>query len=458
MVRQALHLLFICLVALSLFVGCASTHYARGHKALEQANYEQALSELRSAVVEDYRNSDAIRDIGIALHHKGKSAMAQKFIRLALSRHPKDFLAQYYLGLTYEALGQTEKAVESYRTYTEISPLNKLRGVVENRLLVLLQKQMEEQTRAMLQMEQDIQVSAIPDQSVAVLYFVNSSADQELEPLQKGLTEMLITDLSHVKSLTVVERARLQQLMEEMGLGMSGLVREDTAPRMGKLLGAAQVVQGTFTGLENQTVRIDAALANIKNVQRNDAAKVSGSLLEFYQLEKNLAFDVIDAMGITLSSEEKAAIQKIPTKNLLAFMAFCRGLEQMDQHNWEAAGQEFAAALKQDPGFQMARSELDRNNAFASFAPPTETRVVTRGDFSSPIRDTESTVKTVDGQESIEPLTAKPPLSLLNRAAAQISSGFIPSIESRKPTTESASASFGASVPLEIQIRLPIKP
>lgn len=453
MVRQALILSISITSALLLFLGCASTHYSRGHKALEQAQYERALAELRSAIVEDYRNTDAIRDIGIALHHKGKSAIAQKFIRLSLSRNPGDFLAQYYLGLTWEALGQYEKAMDSYRHYTEISPFNKLRRVVENRMLVLLQKQMADQTKAMLQMEQNIQVSAIPDQSVAVLYFVNSSGNQELEPLQKGLTEMLITDLSQVKSLTVVERARLQQLMEEMGLGMTGLVREETAPRMGKLLGAARVVQGTLTGLENQALRIDAALANIKTVQRSEAARVSGSLLDFYQLEKNLAFDVIDAMGITLSSEEKAAIQKIPTKNLLAFMAFCRGLDQMDQGNWESAQQEFSAALKQDPGFQLAKNNLERSNAFSTFASAVQMPVVTRGDFSAPVRTADATAASLAG-----PLTPNPSLSLMNRAAAQISSGFIPSVESRKPTTESGSTSFGATVPLEVQIRLPIKP
>jgi len=141
MVRQILILLTSMTSALLLFLGCASTHYSRGHKALAQAQYEQALTELRSAIVEDYRNTDAIRDIGIALHHKGKSAIAQKFIRLSLSRNPRDFLSQYYLGLTWEALGQYQKAIESYRHYTEISPFNKLRRVVEDRMLVLLQKQ-----------------------------------------------------------------------------------------------------------------------------------------------------------------------------------------------------------------------------------------------------------------------------------------------------------------------------
>ena len=82
--------------------------------------------------------------------------------------------------------------------------------------------------------------------TVAVLYFFNRTGQPDLDPLQKGLTVMLITDLSKVKSLTVVERVRLQALAEELKLGVSGLVTENTAPRVGKLLGAHWLVGGNF--------------------------------------------------------------------------------------------------------------------------------------------------------------------------------------------------------------------
>jgi curli biogenesis system outer membrane secretion channel CsgG len=55
---------------------------------------------------------------------------------------------------------------------------------------------------------------------------------------------MLITDLSEVKGLQIVERIKLQALVEEMGLGASGLVEANTAPRVGKLLGAQWLIGG----------------------------------------------------------------------------------------------------------------------------------------------------------------------------------------------------------------------
>jgi TolB-like protein len=440
--------------AMWLFLGCASSNYTVGHKALAAGQYEQAARHLRLAIAEDYRNAKAIRDMGIVLQHQKKITFAQKFLTLASTRLPHDPLACYYLGLTYEAQGKFDQAADAYRQYTEISPLNKMRREMENRLLVILQKQMEIQTKALLQTENAIDVAAIPEQSLAVLYFVNSGSNAEMDPVQKGLTEMLITDLSQVKSLTVVERARMQQLMEEMGLGMSGLLREDTAPRLGKLLGAANVVQGAITGLADQNLRIDATLAHIKTASLSPAGKINGSLLDFYQLEKNLAFNVIEAMGIRLSREEKDAIQKIPTKNLLAFMSFCRGLDQSDQGNWESARVEFDNAVQQDPGFNMAKTQLNRVEAFSSFTPGIEAlgmAGIEMADKGSERRSGESGL--VNPTERL----AAPSLGLMDRTAANISSGFIPNVESRKPTTESSTAFFGASAPLDIRIRLPLK-
>ena len=52
--------------------------------------------------------------------------------------------------------------------------------------------------------------------TLAVLYFKNQTGQPEIDPLQKGIALLLITDLSKVKSLQVVERAQLQALVEEL--------------------------------------------------------------------------------------------------------------------------------------------------------------------------------------------------------------------------------------------------
>lgn len=54
--------------------------------------------------------------------------------------------------------------------------------------------------------------------SVAVSYFDNTAADAAVAPLQKGLADMLITDLSASDAITVVERSRLQDILQEIEL------------------------------------------------------------------------------------------------------------------------------------------------------------------------------------------------------------------------------------------------
>lgn len=69
--------------------------------------------------------------------------------------------------------------------------------------------------------------------TVAVLYFNNGTGDPSLDPMRKGIPLLLVTDLSGVPGLSVVERTRLQALAEETTLGASGLVEAGTAPGSG---------------------------------------------------------------------------------------------------------------------------------------------------------------------------------------------------------------------------------
>ena len=91
------------------------------------------------------------------------------------------------------------------------------------------------ESRMILAQENSLSISNIPDSTLAILYFNNQGDKRGLDPLQKGITDMLITDLSKVPGLKVVERVRMQKMMDEMKLNMAGLTSETTAPRLGKL-------------------------------------------------------------------------------------------------------------------------------------------------------------------------------------------------------------------------------
>ena len=114
-----------------------------------------------------------------------------------------------------------------------------------------------DQARKLLQDEKTLSAVTAKN-TLAVLYFRNRSGLEELDPVRKGLALMLITDLSMVKDLQVVERVRLQALAEELGLGSSGIVEPDTGPRVGRLLGARWLVGGDIHGaLQKLNVQSD---------------------------------------------------------------------------------------------------------------------------------------------------------------------------------------------------------
>src|SRR5687768_15808473 len=85
--------------------------------------------------------------------------------------------------------------------------------------------------------------------TVAVLYFDYEGKNEEMAVLKKGLAQMIISDLSGGASYTVVERMRLQEIMDELKLAQSGKIDPATAAKIGKLLGARYMVMGGYFDL-----------------------------------------------------------------------------------------------------------------------------------------------------------------------------------------------------------------
>src|SRR5665647_2880155 len=94
-------------------------------------------------------------------------------------------------------------------------------------------------------------VSATKAKTIAISYFDNSSGDAKYNALSKGIADMLITDLSKVKGITIVEREKLEKLIGEIKLGQSKYFDPATAQKLGKGLGAQNILTGSFYLLDN---------------------------------------------------------------------------------------------------------------------------------------------------------------------------------------------------------------
>ena len=124
--------------------------------------------------------------------------------------------------------------------------------------------------------------------SVALLDF-NVTALREPEvwaPLGRGIPHILMTEISANKDLRIVDRERLHAALEELKLPATGAVDQETAARLGKIVGARYLVYGNITVDQNKKLRLDV-----------HAFKVETTVHEYSQSLLGKADDVLELVA-----------------------------------------------------------------------------------------------------------------------------------------------------------------
>lgn len=101
---------------------------------------------------------------------------------------------------------------------------------------------------------------------IAVLDFKNNTGHFALDELEKTAAEMLKTELSRSAGLVVVERQRLEGILQEQALGQAGVIDDKTAQAVGQLLGAQFLIHGEIS-LVDERLRIDCHLLKVESGQ-----------------------------------------------------------------------------------------------------------------------------------------------------------------------------------------------
>jgi len=213
-----------------------------------------------------------------------------------------------------------------------------------------------DQARKLLQDEKTLSAVTAKN-TLAVLYFRNRSGLEELDPVRKGLALMLITDLSTVKDLQVVERVRLQALAEELGLGSSGIVEPDTGPRVGRLLGARWLVGGDIHGaLQKLNVQSDILEVPADHVLGRPVSE--GQLEELFRVEKDLLFEILKLVKIDVTPDEKSRLMKPCSSSWSALIYLFKGADASDRGEYQAAAELYEKSLREDPRICLAGDAL----------------------------------------------------------------------------------------------------
>jgi tetratricopeptide (TPR) repeat protein len=310
-----------------------------------------------------------------AYYAANRFADARSALATVLLQQPDNRVAQTYLGFTYEGLEQFDSARAVYGSLLAVRPTGEVSRLLNGRLALLARKELHATARAALANESELARTPPDPSTVAVFPFRYTGQDSALRPLERGLAALVVSDLSHVRSLRLVERERLQALLDEMRLNVTGRVDPTTGARSGHLVGAGQVVQGQFQELPSAGVRLDATM--VRATDASVAATGSGreQLSLLFDLEKSVVFQLLAKMGVPLTPAESLAISERPTRDLQAFLLYSRGLEAQDQGDFAAAGASFRAAAQRDPSFQAAAQQAQSSEAAQSAGGATESDV-----------------------------------------------------------------------------------
>jgi adenylate cyclase len=190
----------------------------------------------------------------------------------------------------------------------------------------------------------------LPDKpSIAVLPFDNMSNDPDQEYFADGISENIISSLSHIPGMFVIARnstftykgmpVKVQQVSEELGVRY---VLEGSVQRSGdQIRVTAQLVDAT-TGHHLWSERYDRELKDL------------------FDLQDEITLKILAAMQIKLTGDQQARLWS-KTDNLEAWGNHIKGstyFEQYTKHNNSKARQLYEQAVKLDPDWEIAWTML----------------------------------------------------------------------------------------------------
>ena len=267
--------------------------------------------------------------------------------------------ATFYKGLAYLNKGERAKAIEAWEKFQDKNRLSLEREVgkeikVQKTLLAI--EESEKLAKQAIQNEEKLRHHPPESNSLAILEYRDLTQERRFQAVNKALCVMIIADLSKIKSLKLVERIKLQALIQEMKLGQSGLVDKNTAPRFGRLAGVEKLVIGT-SGVESIQVANSLASTSEKKVLGSFSLKRPEK--EFFHLEKEVVSNILNLLKVRLSPDQEKEIRPYHTQNVKAFLHYGQGLIYFDERDFGNARKYFEMAVQQDPNFSLAKMALE---------------------------------------------------------------------------------------------------
>jgi serine/threonine protein kinase/Tfp pilus assembly protein PilF len=193
-------------------------------------------------------------------------------------------------------------------------------------------------------------LGAVPEKSVAVLYFENMNSEKESDYFCAGITDDIITDLSKIKDLKVVSRNDVLPFRN----------KEVNTSQVGDALRVNYILEGSVRTAGSR-IRITAQLVSVRDGYHLWAERFDRQVEDIFDLQNEVSQKIVDALKVSLTDSERQLLTQKPTDDLRAYDFYMRGRELLyrkGRRNTETAIAMFEDAIALDTGFAAAYAGL----------------------------------------------------------------------------------------------------
>lgn len=190
-------------------------------------------------------------------------------------------------------------------------------------------------------------VESYGNRSIAVLPFVNMSADPENEYFSDGMSEELLNLLSQVPDLRVISRSS--------SFAFKG--KEISIPEVSKQLNSAFILEGSVRKAGN-LVRITAQLVDGRTDTHVWSATYDRTLDDVFAIQDEISAAIVEALRPRMNLVAGDAPSAVKTQNIQAHEAYLRGQYLFRQRSIEGAVEALEDAVLLDPDYAPAQAAL----------------------------------------------------------------------------------------------------
>ena len=187
-------------------------------------------------------------------------------------------------------------------------------------------------------------------ESVAVLPFVNTSGDPNMEYLSDGISEALINSLTELQQLRVIARSTAFRYKGK-----------DVDPQqVGRELNVQTVLMGRVRQL-GDTLNIQVDLVDASTGAQLWGSEYERKLSDVLSIKQTIAREVTDKLRLKLSGKEQQQLTKRDTTNAEAYQFYLRGRYYWNKRTAEGlkkAIEQFQQAIEKDPTYALAYAGL----------------------------------------------------------------------------------------------------